>query len=91
MPPRPKQNRRKPTAAAEDWFGAFESEFDLFGDLDGLVELDQHGRPDRKSAQAAWQRHGEVFLTEFAARYPNGAHFVPWALAEFGEPRATKA
>jgi hypothetical protein len=87
MPVRKRRSRRKPAAGPEEWFCAFESEFDLFSDLAGLVELDSHGRPDRDEAKAAWRLHGEAFLADFAAKYPRGAHFVPWALREFGEVR----
>ena len=87
MPPRPKKNRRRGAAGPDEWSCAFESEFDLFGDLEGLVEMDEHGRPDWEAAKAAWSLHGSAFLREFAARYPNGAHFVPWALREWGEPQ----
>ncbi|WP_157083740.1 hypothetical protein [Bradyrhizobium manausense] len=86
MPVRKRRNKRVQAAGADEWFCAFESEFDLFGDLVGLVELDQHGRPASEEARKAWRLHGRAFLDDFAARYPNGAHFVPWALAEFGDP-----
>lgn len=87
MPPRPKHNKRRGVAGPEEWACAFESEFDLFRDLDGAVELDAYGRPNLEAAREAWRRYGQEFLADFAARYPNGAHFVPWALAAFGEPR----
>jgi hypothetical protein len=87
MPARKRKARRKPAAGAEEWFCAFESEFDLFGDLVGLVELDLHGRPDREEARKAWRLYGQAFIADFAVRYPNGAHFTPWALLEFGETR----
>lgn len=87
MPVRQKRDKHRQSASAEEWFCVFESEFDLFSDLDGLVEMDEHGRPDIETARAAWQRYGEEFLADFAARYPRGAHFVPWGLAEFGDPR----
>jgi hypothetical protein len=87
MPVRKRRNRRKPLAGAEEWFCAFESEFDLFGDLDGLVEMDQHGRPDVDEAREAWRLHGQAFMVDFAIRYPNGAHFTPWAFLEFGGAR----
>lgn len=92
MPPRPKNNkRRSAVAAAADWFEAFESEFDFFGDLDGKVELDGYGRPSREAVRAAWTLYGEAFLAAFAAKYPRGAHFTPWALVEFGMPGRRQA
>jgi hypothetical protein len=87
MPVRRRRNRRRPEASAEEWFGVFESEYDLFGDLKGLVDMDPYGRPDREAARAAWQLYGDAFLAEFAVQYPRGAHFVPWAVREFGNPR----
>jgi hypothetical protein len=87
MPVRKRRNRRRPEASANEWFCAFESEFDLFGDLSGLVDMDPYGRPDREAARAAWRLHGDAFLADFDARYPRGAHFTPWAVLEFGNPR----
>lgn len=87
MPVRAKANKRRATAGLEEWSCTFESEFDLFGDLDGLVQTDASGRPDREEARVAWQLHGAEFMADFAARYPRGSHFVPWAVREFGEPR----
>lgn len=86
MPVRKRKDRRKQLAGADEWFCAFESEFDLFSDLAGLVEMDQSGRPDREAAREAWRRYGAEFMADFAARYPSGAHFTPWALREFGPP-----
>jgi hypothetical protein len=75
-------------AGLAEWECVFESQFDFFGDLDGTgVQRDEHGQPDREEARQAWQRLGAAFLADFAAKYPNGAHFVPWAVATFGEPR----
>jgi hypothetical protein len=85
MPPRPKQNRRRPQAGAEAWPEVFSSEFDFFDDLrDAGIALDDHGRPDREEARAAWHRFGAEFLAGFS-----GEH-VPWAVAEFGDPHASK-
>jgi hypothetical protein len=87
MPPRPKHNKRRTAAGLDEWSEVFETEFDMFGDLcDAGIDIDASGRPSRETAQAAWQLHGEAFLAEFAAKYPRGAHFVPWALREFGNP-----
>lgn len=88
MPVRKRRDRRRTAADAGAWYGAFCSEFDLFLDLEGAgVKLDAYGRPDREEASQAWQQFGRAFLEEFAAEYPNGAHFTPWALAAFGDPR----
>lgn len=84
MPVRKRRKKRTQAAGLDEWSCAFESEFDLFGDLDGLVQTDAHGRPSRQDAEDAWQRFGGAFLAEFETR---GGHFVPWALREFGEPR----
>jgi hypothetical protein len=82
MPVRNRKNRRKTVAGVADWESVFSSEFDFFGELkDAGVETDEHGRPDREEARAAWKRLGAEFLAEFRESY------VPWALTEFGEPR----
>jgi hypothetical protein len=91
MPVRRRAKKRGATAGVEEWETAFESEFDLFGDLkDAGVPVDSHGRPDLETARAAWRLHGNAFLADFAAKYPNGAHFAPWALAEFGHPQTSR-
>lgn len=85
MPVRGRRNRRKPVADAAAWYDVFSSKFDFFGDLrDAGVATDAYGRPDREEARKVWQLYRHAFLDEFAAEYPNGAHYVPWALAEFG-------
>jgi hypothetical protein len=87
MPVRKRRNKRHSTAGLFEWECVFSSEFDMFGDLkDAGVSVDEYGRPDIEEARAAWQRLGAEFLADFAAEYPNGAHFVPWALEQFGEP-----
>ena len=88
MPPRPKHNKRRGGAGLEAWETVFESEFDFFGELaDAGVEIDTNGRPSREAAKDAWHLHGGAFMEDFAAKYPNGAHFTPWAVLAFGAPR----
>lgn len=85
MPVRKRKGRRKPQAGLEAWECVFGSEFDFFGDLlDAGVALDDYGRPDRVEARLAWQRYGAEFLAHFTESY------LPWALREFGDPRAGK-
>jgi hypothetical protein len=81
MPVRTRKNRKRPVAGVADWESVFSSEFDFFGELrDAGVETDEHGRPDREEARAAWKRLGSDFLSTFRDSY------TPWALAQFGEP-----
>jgi hypothetical protein len=85
MPVRKRKDRRKQSAGLFEWETVFGSEFDLFGDLaDAGVAVDKDRRPDREEAHAAWQRLGAAFLAEFEA---HNEHYVPWALAQFGDPR----
>ncbi len=88
MPVRKRNDRRKQSAGLFEWETVFASEFDFFGELrDAGVSVDEHGRPDNEEARAAWQRFGVEFLANFANEYPRGAHFTPWAVVQFGEPR----
>jgi hypothetical protein len=88
MPVRKRKDKHKNSAGLFEWETVFSSEFDFFGELkDAGVETDEYGRPDREEARAAWKRLGAEFLADFDEKYPRGAHFVPWALAQFGEPR----
>ncbi|MCK1445866.1 hypothetical protein IVB34_22080 [Bradyrhizobium sp. 2] len=87
MPVRGRKKKRRAVADAAAWYDVFSSEFDFNGDLaDAGLETDAYGRPDWEEARKAWQRLGQAFLEEFAAEYPNGAHYVPWGLEQFGDP-----
>jgi hypothetical protein len=88
MPVRKRKDRHKQSAGLFEWESAFESGFDMFSDLHHAgIELDKDRRPDLEEARAAWRRYGDAFMADFAAKYPSGAHFVPWALAQLGDPR----
>jgi hypothetical protein len=82
MPVRARKNMKRPVAGVAAWDCVFSSEFDFFGELrDAGVETDEHGRPDREEARAAWRRLGAEFMSTFRESR------VPWALSTFGEPR----
>lgn len=91
MPVRTRRKKRRQGADVGAWFDVFEGEFDFFGELEAAgIDLDRHGKPDLELARAAWAELGAAFMEEFQARYPDGAHFVPWAVEQFGAPAQRK-
>lgn len=91
MPVRSRRSKRRQAVGVGAWFDVFEGEFDFFGELEAAgVDLNRHGKPDLEVARTAWGELGEAFMEEFHARYPDGAHFIPWAVEQFGLPTTAK-
>ncbi|WP_155983436.1 hypothetical protein [Nitratireductor aquibiodomus] len=91
MPVRTRRSKRRHGAGVGAWFDVFEGEFDFFGELEAAgVDLNRHGKPDLEVARTAWSELGVAFMEEFHARYPDGAHFIPWAVEQFGVPPQRK-
>ncbi|MBN7763648.1 hypothetical protein JYP52_21135 [Nitratireductor aquibiodomus] len=91
MPVRSRRSKRRQGAGVGAWFDVFEGKFDFFGELEAAgVDLDRNGKPDLEVARTAWAELGEAFMEEFHARYPDGAHFTPWAVEQFGAPPQRK-
>lgn len=80
---RTQKRRLDPRGEAEAWSCVFDSGWDFFDDLARFgVEVDEHGRPQRETAEAAWNRVGALFLADRADPRE------PWALRQFGAPHA---
>ena len=87
MPVKRRATKRRGGSAEEldAWGLTFSAGYDFFESLPEIgVPIDQHGRPDRATAEEAWHRLGAQFLAEYRPR-----HADPWALSEFGEPHAS--
>lgn len=87
MPVKKRNAKRRIDLAAqiEAWAIVFGAGFDFFRELPAFgVAIDEHGRPDREGARAAWLIFGPDYVL---TRDP--AMKISWAEREFGKPWQT--
>jgi hypothetical protein len=88
MPVRRRSTKRRASATIEQWAIYLESGFDFFDDLpDAGVEVDDHGKPSREEALAAWEAYG-LDLMERWRKQRAAVDQPAWAVEQFGEPRS---
>lgn len=88
MPVRRTRNKRRASADIEAWALYLESGFDYFSELIEVgVTAPGEKDPPLAAARAAWLAYGPELLERWAA-YPDKEQGDPWAVQQFGVPRA---
>lgn len=85
-----KRRRAKARSGNPDaWDLYLETGCDYFDDLaEAGVAVDERGNPSRADALSAWLSFADELLARWAvSRHPDQGQ--PWAVAQFGDPRAT--